>query len=71
MVIPGQAPKYGSFVSSISLVAKEEGVKALWKGLTPRLMRIMPGQAITFMTYEWVSKRLPASITGATASASA
>ena len=71
MVIPGQAPKYGSFVSSISLIAKEEGVKALWKGLTPRLMRIMPGQAITFMTYEWVSKRLPASITGATASASA
>eukprot|EP00903_Cladosiphon_okamuranus_P018687 g17200.t1 len=65
VVIPGQAPKYGSFISSISLIAKEEGVKALWKGLTPRLMRIMPGQAITFMTYEWVSKRLPASISGA------
>eukprot|EP00903_Cladosiphon_okamuranus_P018700 g17213.t1 len=62
VVIPGQAPKYGSFMSSISLIAKEEGVKALWKGLTPRLMRIMPGQAITFMTYEWVSKRLPASL---------
>eukprot|EP00752_Nemacystus_decipiens_P014630 g13028.t1 len=69
VVLPGQAPKYGSFMSSISLIAKEEGIKALWKGLTPRLMRIMPGQAITFMTYEWVSKRLPASITEATASA--
>ncbi len=65
MVIPGQAPKYGGFASSITLIAKEEGVRALWKGLTPRLMRIMPGQAITFMTYEWVSKRLPASLTGA------
>ncbi|CAM9390079.1 unnamed protein product [Ectocarpus sp. 6 AP-2014] len=63
VVIPGQVPKYGGFVSAISLIAKEEGVKALWKGLTPRLMRIMPGQAITFMTYEWVSKRLPASFT--------
>ncbi|CAM9834508.1 unnamed protein product [Ectocarpus sp. 8 AP-2014] len=63
VVIPGQAPKYGGFISAISLIAKEEGVKALWKGLTPRLMRIMPGQAITFMTYEWVSKRLPASFT--------
>ncbi|CAB1121475.1 unnamed protein product [Ectocarpus sp. CCAP 1310/34] len=63
VVIPGQAPKYGGFMSGISLIAKEEGVKALWKGLTPRLMRIMPGQAITFMTYEWVSKRLPASFT--------
>ncbi|CBN79385.1 conserved unknown protein [Ectocarpus siliculosus] len=62
VLIPGQAPKYGGFVSAISLIAKEEGVKALWKGLTPRLMRIMPGQAITFMTYEWVSKRLPASL---------
>lgn len=62
MVIPGQAPKYGSFSSAIALIAREEGIRALWKGLTPRLMRIMPGQAITFMTYEWVSKRLPASL---------
>jgi solute carrier family 25 citrate transporter 1 len=30
----------------------------LWKGITPRLMRIMPGQAITFMTYEFVSSRM-------------
>lgn len=65
MVVPGQAPKYGGFASGIALIAKEEGIRALWKGLTPRLMRIMPGQAITFMTYEWVSKRLPDSITGA------
>lgn len=70
VVIPGQAPKYGGFMSGISLIAKEEGIKALWKGLTPRLMRIMPGQAITFMTYEWVSKRLPSSIVGSTESAS-
>lgn len=64
VIITGQAPKYDGFVSSVALIAKEEGVRALWKGLTPRLMRIMPGQAITFMTYEWVSKRLPDSITG-------
>lgn len=70
VIIPGQAPKYGGFGSAIALVAKEEGVRALWKGLTPRLMRIMPGQAITFMTYEWVSKRLPDSITGGNTSTS-
>ncbi|CAM9563680.1 unnamed protein product [Ascophyllum nodosum] len=58
VVIPGKPPKYGGFVSAIGLIAREEGVPALWKGLAPRLMRIMPGQAITFMTYEWVSKRL-------------
>lgn len=38
---------------AISVIVKEEGVTALWKGITPRLMRIMPGQAITFMTYEF------------------
>lgn len=70
VIIPGKVPKYGGFGSALSLIAKEEGVRALWKGLTPRLMRIMPGQAITFMTYEWVSKRLPDSITGDSASLS-
>lgn len=37
---------------------KEEGPRAFYKGLTPRLMRIMPGQAITFMTYEAIAKRV-------------
>ena len=40
------------------MIAKEEGIKALWKGITPRLLRIMPGQAITFMTYEAVSTQM-------------
>jgi len=58
VVVAGEAPKYGSLGQSVVTIAKEEGVPALWKGLTPRLMRIMPGQAITFMTYEAVSKKL-------------
>lgn len=56
--------KYSGFIQSLELIAREEGVLALWKGLTPRLLRIMPGQAITFMTYEWASKRLPDFIEG-------
>ncbi len=55
VVIPGQSPKYTGIVQSISLIAREEGVKALWRGLGPRLMRIVPGQAITFMVYEKAS----------------
>jgi len=58
VVLPGHIPKYTGLLQACSVIAKEEGVKALWKGLTPRLMRIMPGQAITFMTYEAVSKQL-------------
>lgn len=51
----GNEPKYRGIVQGCTVIAKEEGVKSLWKGITPRLMRIVPGQAITFMTYEAVS----------------
>jgi solute carrier family 25 citrate transporter 1 len=54
----GQVPKYNGLGQAIVLIAKEEGVLALWKGITPRLMRIMPGQAFTFMTYEAVSTQM-------------
>lgn len=58
VIKPGQPPKYSGLVQACGLIAKEEGVLALWKGITPRLMRIVPGQAITFMTYEFVSSNL-------------
>lgn len=54
----GIEPKYKNLAQSCTVIAKEEGYAALWKGITPRLMRIMPGQAITFMTYEAVSARM-------------
>lgn len=58
VIKPGCEPKYKGIVQSVVLIAKEEGTMALWKGITPRLMRIVPGQAITFMTYEAVSSAL-------------
>lgn len=58
VISPGKTPKYTGLIQACMLIAKEEGVLALWKGITPRLMRIMPGQAITFMTYEAVSARM-------------
>eukprot|EP00986_Skeletonema_menzelii_P014177 scaffold9063_cov126-Skeletonema_menzelii.AAC.1 len=58
VIRPGTEPKYKSLIQSCVVIAKEEGTLALWKGITPRLMRIMPGQAITFMTYEAVSKQM-------------
>mmetsp|Transcript_3372 Transcript_3372/g.5169 ORF Transcript_3372/g.5169 Transcript_3372/m.5169 type:complete len:402 (-) Transcript_3372:130-1335(-) len=58
VIVPGKPPKYSGLVQACKMIAKEEGYLALWKGITPRLMRIMPGQAITFMTYEAVSSRL-------------
>ncbi|KAF8455389.1 mitochondrial carrier domain-containing protein [Terfezia claveryi] len=39
---------------------KHEGVHAFYKGITPRIMRVAPGQAVTFMVYEairgWMDK---------------
>lgn len=55
VIKPGKTIKYTGIRQAIGLIVKEEGYLALWKGITPRLMRIVPGQAITFMTYEAVS----------------
>ncbi|CCK69890.1 Sfc1p KNAG_0D01380 [Huiozyma naganishii CBS 8797] len=37
---------------------KEEGFRALYKGITPRVMRVAPGQAVTFTVYEYVRGHL-------------
>jgi solute carrier family 25 citrate transporter 1 len=34
---------------------KHEGVRSFYKGITPRVMRVAPGQAIVFAVYERVS----------------
>lgn len=35
-------------------LVKEEGIHALYKGITPRIMRVAPGQAVTFTVYEYM-----------------
>ncbi|KAL9111269.1 MAG: hypothetical protein Q9227_004348 [Pyrenula ochraceoflavens] len=37
---------------------KTEGVRAFWKGITPRVMRVAPGQAVTFTVYEFLKTKL-------------
>ncbi|KAJ4303930.1 Mitochondrial succinate-fumarate transporter [Collariella sp. IMI 366227] len=47
---------------------KQEGIHAFYKGITPRIMRVAPGQAVTFTVYEYLKERLeksgPSFITG-------
>lgn len=42
----------------ISIIAKDmwrtEGVTSFYKGITPRVLRVAPGQAIVFAVYEKV-----------------
>ena len=53
-------PTGGSGFSQIRLVVssvyRSEGLMGFYSGLTPRLFRIAPGQAITFMIYEKIQK---------------
>lgn len=37
---------------------KQEGFHAFYKGITPRIMRVAPGQAVTFTVYEYLKDKL-------------
>jgi hypothetical protein len=45
-------PKYWGTVPTISLIVKEEGWKALSKGLTARILGGAPAAALGFGVYE-------------------
>jgi solute carrier family 25 protein 33/36 len=44
--------KYTGLVQCAKLIVKEEGLSALYGGLTPHLMRTVPNAAVLFGTYE-------------------
>lgn len=46
--------KYSGLASTIRLTVQREGIKGLYKGLAPNLVRVMPQSAVTFLVYEAV-----------------
>lgn len=40
------------------LSRRQEGFHAFYKGITPRIMRVAPGQAVTFTVYEYLKQRI-------------
>lgn len=54
---PGQTA-----IQRITMISKDmfrqEGPKAFYKGIGPRVMRVAPGQGITFFCYEFIKKRM-------------
>lgn len=44
---------FSRFKRIASQLIREEGMGALYRGITPRIMRVAPGQAVTFTVYEW------------------
>ncbi|KAJ3131885.1 hypothetical protein HK100_005915 [Physocladia obscura] len=53
---PSKERGWTRFVTITSGILKNEGWTAFYKGTTPRVLRVAPGQAITFMVYERVYK---------------
>ena len=35
---------------------RQEGVRSFYKGITPRVLRVAPGQAVVFAVYERVRR---------------
>lgn len=44
---------FARFSRIASQLVKQEGTAALYRGITPRIMRVAPGQAVTFTVYEY------------------
>jgi solute carrier family 25 protein 33/36 len=52
--------KYTGLIQCFRLIVREEGVAALYGGLTPHLMRVVPSSAIVFGMYELTLRLLNA-----------
>lgn len=50
--------QYSGLFDCIHKIYKYEGYRSLWKGCFPRILRLAPGQGVSFMTYEYVMSKL-------------
>lgn len=48
--------KYYGLLQSFKLILKEEGVAALYGGLSPHLLRVVPNAAVMYTVYELILK---------------
>lgn len=58
----GHAVAYRGMVDCFARTVREEGLKALFKGLAPNYVKVVPSIAIAFVTYEQVKEVLGAEI---------
>ncbi|KAG7395147.1 Hydrogenosomal carrier protein [Phytophthora boehmeriae] len=52
----GDATEYTSIIGGLRTIAREEGIRGLYKGLTPNIMRVVPSIAIMFTTNEMLKR---------------
>ncbi|KAJ3783188.1 mitochondrial 2-oxodicarboxylate carrier 1, partial [Lentinula aff. detonsa] len=51
--LPGVAPKYSWTYPSIAVIAREEGIGALYKGFIPKVLRLAPGGGVLLLVVEF------------------
>ena len=51
----GGGTRYTGFFHALATIPREEGVRALWKGMLPRLVRIPCGQAIVWAVSDQIT----------------
>lgn len=57
VTVPGQSSL--SYMTKIATeILQKEGFRSFYKGITPRVMRVAPGQAVTFTMYEFLKSRI-------------
>ena len=52
--VAGQTPKYNWTLPSLALITREEGFSALYKGFTPKVLRLAPGGGVLLLVVEVV-----------------
>lgn len=55
-MFPAGTPAITRITSIASEMWRREGVHSFYKGITPRVLRVAPGQAIVFAVYERVRR---------------
>lgn len=55
----GRGVAYAGVGDAVTRMLKEEGVRAFYRGLPPRLLSVVPMTAIQFTVYELAKRRLP------------
>jgi hypothetical protein len=53
-IAKGMSPTTHTLTAVARDMFEKEGISAFWKGITPRVARVAPGQAVVFTIYEKV-----------------
>ncbi|PFH47428.1 hypothetical protein AMATHDRAFT_67729 [Amanita thiersii Skay4041] len=51
--VPGVIPKYNWTFPALIMIAREEGIRALYKGFVPKVLRLAPGGGVLLLVVEF------------------